>query len=436
MNTPTFRAACCRRSTRCSRRLGYIDPAAIPVIAAVFNLSVAEVHGVISFYKDFRTSPPNGPIVQVCRAEACQARGACRYTPPPFASWRPAPPIEARGRVLPRELCPGPVGGDRRSPPWRRRCRRSGGHRRPRLAAHSHAATADGVAADSRMSWPAPTSLVSSRGDSTQATITVYVPRDAAARSAGADEVADGVRLPTGRAGRAQRIARHALARADDRGRDDPTAASPTGRCTPTTSRPPRGRRARRAATTRCGSARPTRSPGCAGSSGSRSGGSASSTRARPTTTSATAGSAGLRRALAMPPGDVVAEVTAVRPARSRRGGVPHRHQVAHRARRARPHEVRHLQRRRGRQRHVRRPHAHRGRSVHADRGDGHRRLCRRAPVRATSTSAPSTPTRSKRCDAAIAAAEGRGWLGDDVLGSGFAFRIARARRRRRVHLR
>jgi len=57
-------------------RYGYIDHDTIPVLAGVFNQSVAEVHGVISFYKDFRTTKPRGPIVQVCRAEACQARGA------------------------------------------------------------------------------------------------------------------------------------------------------------------------------------------------------------------------------------------------------------------------------------------------------------------------------------------------------------------------
>ena len=54
---------------------GYIDHEAIAVLAELFNLSVAEVHGVVSFYKDFRTVAPKGPIVQVCRAEACQARG-------------------------------------------------------------------------------------------------------------------------------------------------------------------------------------------------------------------------------------------------------------------------------------------------------------------------------------------------------------------------
>ncbi|MCE9623603.1 MAG: NAD(P)H-dependent oxidoreductase subunit E [Actinomycetia bacterium] len=56
--------------------VGFIDRSLIPLLAETFNLSHAEVHGVISFYKDFRTTPPKGPIVQVCRAEACQARGA------------------------------------------------------------------------------------------------------------------------------------------------------------------------------------------------------------------------------------------------------------------------------------------------------------------------------------------------------------------------
>ena len=54
---------------------GFIDRGYIPLLARTFNLSVAEVHGVITFYKDFRTTPPKGPIVQVCRAEACVARG-------------------------------------------------------------------------------------------------------------------------------------------------------------------------------------------------------------------------------------------------------------------------------------------------------------------------------------------------------------------------
>jgi formate dehydrogenase subunit gamma len=57
-------------------RLGYIPPEAVPAIARALNLSRAEVHGVISFYHDFRTAPPGRKIIRVCRAESCQAMGA------------------------------------------------------------------------------------------------------------------------------------------------------------------------------------------------------------------------------------------------------------------------------------------------------------------------------------------------------------------------
>lgn len=53
--------------------LGYVPPAAVPVIASELNLSRAEVHGVVSFYHHFRTAPPGKRIVHVCRAESCQA---------------------------------------------------------------------------------------------------------------------------------------------------------------------------------------------------------------------------------------------------------------------------------------------------------------------------------------------------------------------------
>jgi formate dehydrogenase subunit gamma len=56
--------------------LGYIPPDAVPMIARAMNLSRAEVHGVISFYHDFRSSPPGEHTVHLCRAEACQAMGA------------------------------------------------------------------------------------------------------------------------------------------------------------------------------------------------------------------------------------------------------------------------------------------------------------------------------------------------------------------------
>lgn len=55
---------------------GYVDPATIPIIADVLNLSRAEVHGVVTFYRDFRTTRPGRTTVRICRAEACQAVGA------------------------------------------------------------------------------------------------------------------------------------------------------------------------------------------------------------------------------------------------------------------------------------------------------------------------------------------------------------------------
>jgi formate dehydrogenase subunit gamma len=54
---------------------GYIPPGAVGAIAAAFNLSRAEVHGVITFYHYFRSEAPARHVVQLCRAEACQSMG-------------------------------------------------------------------------------------------------------------------------------------------------------------------------------------------------------------------------------------------------------------------------------------------------------------------------------------------------------------------------
>jgi len=56
--------------------LGHVPSETVPAIAAALNLSRAEVHGVISFYHDFRTEPAGRHRVQICRAEACQAMGS------------------------------------------------------------------------------------------------------------------------------------------------------------------------------------------------------------------------------------------------------------------------------------------------------------------------------------------------------------------------
>lgn len=54
----------------------HIPEAALPLIGDALNLTRAEVHGVISFYHDFRTTPAGRHVVRLCRAEACQAVGA------------------------------------------------------------------------------------------------------------------------------------------------------------------------------------------------------------------------------------------------------------------------------------------------------------------------------------------------------------------------
>lgn len=54
---------------------GYIAEAMIPIVAAALNLSRADVHGVVTFYHDFRRAPAGTHVVRLCRAESCQARG-------------------------------------------------------------------------------------------------------------------------------------------------------------------------------------------------------------------------------------------------------------------------------------------------------------------------------------------------------------------------
>jgi formate dehydrogenase subunit gamma len=55
--------------------LGCIDEEAEAFIAEALNLSRADVHGVVSFYHDFKSRPDPRPEVQICRAESCKARG-------------------------------------------------------------------------------------------------------------------------------------------------------------------------------------------------------------------------------------------------------------------------------------------------------------------------------------------------------------------------
>ncbi|MHB2167900.1 formate dehydrogenase subunit gamma [Alsobacter sp. R-9] len=54
---------------------GYIDDAALPLVAEALNVSRAEVHGVVTFYHDFRRAPAGRHVLKLCRAEACQSMG-------------------------------------------------------------------------------------------------------------------------------------------------------------------------------------------------------------------------------------------------------------------------------------------------------------------------------------------------------------------------
>jgi formate dehydrogenase subunit gamma len=60
--------------------LGYIPEDAVPIIASEMNLTRAEVHGVVTFYHDFRSHPPGRHIVRICQAESCQAAGSEKLT--------------------------------------------------------------------------------------------------------------------------------------------------------------------------------------------------------------------------------------------------------------------------------------------------------------------------------------------------------------------
>ena len=62
------------------KEYGYINPDHFSEIADVFNVSQAEVRGVVSFYHDFRTTPPTPNRIRICQAEACQALGSRALT--------------------------------------------------------------------------------------------------------------------------------------------------------------------------------------------------------------------------------------------------------------------------------------------------------------------------------------------------------------------
>jgi len=63
---------------RIQAEFGYVDSEVVPVLAAELYISRADVHGVITFYTDFRSEPAGRTVLKLCRAEACQSVGAER----------------------------------------------------------------------------------------------------------------------------------------------------------------------------------------------------------------------------------------------------------------------------------------------------------------------------------------------------------------------
>ena len=141
---------------------GYVPEPAIPMIASALNLSRAEVHGVFTFYHDFRREPAGRHVLKLCRAEACQAAGGDALAA--RAETRLGVSIgqydarradDAGADLLPRPLRHRAL-GDARWPP--RRPARRGAHRRPARG---------GAAMNFR----------------------IFIPRDAGAIAVGADDV-------------------------------------------------------------------------------------------------------------------------------------------------------------------------------------------------------------------------------------------------------
>jgi formate dehydrogenase subunit gamma len=55
---------------------GFVPTESLPVIAEALNISNAEVHGVVTFYHDYRRAPAGRHVLKICRAEACQSMGS------------------------------------------------------------------------------------------------------------------------------------------------------------------------------------------------------------------------------------------------------------------------------------------------------------------------------------------------------------------------
>ncbi len=163
-------------------RLGYVPPQVLPRIAEALNLSRADVHGVVTFYHDFRTSPPGRHVVKLCRAEACQSMGGDALARHAEARLGTQLPPHQRGRNHARA---GVLSGQLR-------LLARDDDRRP-VVRPRHAGTLR------------PPGGIDGEGMS----VTVYVPRDAAALSVGAEEVAQAIARAAAARGEQIRLVRN-----------------------------------------------------------------------------------------------------------------------------------------------------------------------------------------------------------------------------------
>lgn len=84
---------------RVQASFGFIPSGAVPMVADFLNVSVADVHGVLTFYHDLRTSPPAPVTVALCVAEACQASGCANLVQHVGATVAPVGSRSSDGRV-------------------------------------------------------------------------------------------------------------------------------------------------------------------------------------------------------------------------------------------------------------------------------------------------------------------------------------------------
>ena len=85
INDKSMRQICARHGNRpdalleilheAQSEFGYLSKDTLVQTADALNISRADIHGIVSFYDDFRREPQTGPCVKICRAEACQAVG-------------------------------------------------------------------------------------------------------------------------------------------------------------------------------------------------------------------------------------------------------------------------------------------------------------------------------------------------------------------------